>query len=121
MAIFAPSILFGSLMRLSIIITLRWEGFHFWPKAPVEMAFLRSPHRHEFHIRARLEVSHSDRDVEFIELKNNIRLYLEMRYPAGILGAMSCEALAIELIEHFGLLSCEVMEDGENGALVEAE
>ena len=75
-----------------------------------------------FHITAHKVVSHNDRDTEFIKLKRDILAWLHKTY-GGInttaqLGAKSCEMLATELIEEFGLIECTVSEDGENGATV---
>lgn len=107
-----------------VYCTLQVEGIHNWPGCPFdEVAYLRDPHRHVFHIKATKQVTHSDRDVEFIMLKHKINTYLEVKYYEGktkccLFGAMSCEMIAKELIEEFGLVKCEVNEDGENGAVV---
>lgn len=107
-----------------VYCTLQIEGTHNWPNCPFdEVAYLRDPHRHVFHITAYKLVTHSDRDVEFIMLKHKIREYIRMQYwtPQTMLcefGARSCEMIAKELIEQFGLIKCEVNEDNENGAVV---
>lgn len=102
-----------------VFATLQFQGIHNWPGCPFdEVAYLRDPHRHMFHIKAYKEVFHDDRDVEFIMLKNAIQKYIAETYPDGVLGAKSCEMLAVELIEKFELCQCEVNEDGENGAIV---
>lgn len=120
-------------MERSMIVTevycsLRIEGIHHWPKCPHrEVEYLRDPHRHMFHIKAWVNVSHDDRDVEFIMLKHQIDEYLVGKYAKTDLptsrwvcdfGAMSCEMIARELLDRFGLSRCEVSEDGENGAIV---
>jgi hypothetical protein len=103
----------------AVYCTLQFEGIHNWPNCPIEeVSYLRFPHRHMFHIKAWMVVSHSDRDVEFIWLKHRITEYLDKTYPDHQLGAKSCEMLAEELINKFGLAACEVNEDGENGAIV---
>lgn len=102
------------------------EGRHFWDSAPVEVIYLRNPHRHIFHIKAAVQVKHDDRDVEFIMLGHRITAWLKMRYPIYGFGAddmldfgeSSCEMIARELLDRFDLYSCEVSEDGENGAIV---
>jgi hypothetical protein len=84
------------------------------------VSFLRVPHRHVFHITAKTAVHHDDRDVEFIMLKREIEQYLEGKFGRpGDLDGMSCEQLAGILVVLFELRSCEVSEDGENGAVVE--
>jgi hypothetical protein len=76
-----------------------------------------------FHIKAFKHVTHSDRDTEFIMLKNEITGYLTNKYFDTItnslmFGNRSCEMIAEELISAFGLSACEVSEDNENGAIV---
>lgn len=107
-----------------VYCTLKVEGIHNWPDCPFEeVAYLRDPHRHMFHVKAQVAVTHDDRDVEFIVLKHKVRDYLEEMYwddetKCCYFGAMSCEMIARELIEEFNLTSCEVSEDGENGAIL---
>lgn len=116
-----------------VYCTTQIEGTHNWPGCPFEeVAYLRDPHRHVFHVKAYKKVHHDDRDVEFIMLKHQIRNYLITKYGKflaaiendGIhyqhceFGAMSCEMLAHELIVEFELSRCEVSEDNENGAIV---
>jgi len=120
-------------MFTEVYCTTQIEATHCWPDCPFdEVAYLRDPHRHVFHIKAYVRVTHDDRDVEFIMLKHQIRNYLikkygrasmpadggELHYYHCEFGAMSCEMLATELIEEFGLSRCEVSEDDENGAIV---
>jgi len=53
-------------MITNIIINLEFEATHCWPECPIEeVAFLRSPHRHVFHVQMKRDVAHDDRDVEF--------------------------------------------------------
>lgn len=106
-------------MKTEVWATLQFEATHNWPGCPFdEVEYLRVPHRHIFHIKAYHLVEHSDRDVEFIMMKHRIQEYLAEGYPSGKLGAMSCEMLALELLEKFDLTRCEVSEDLENGAIV---
>ena len=98
-------------------MTLRVEGFHNWPSAPPEHGFLASRHRHEFHVTAWKRVAHSDRDIEIIHLKRQVRQSLEVSTEFG---AKSCEDIAANLVARFDLTRCRVMEDGENGAEVTA-
>jgi hypothetical protein len=106
---------------------------HYWPEAPDTVMFLRSPHRHEFHVEVELPVEHDDRDVEFILLKgiawNILRSWHGWADPlqhAALLdfGTNSCEMiaryLAVRLIKHYGVTWAQVTvsEDGENGARV---
>lgn len=113
-------------MKTNVIVKLQFEGLHHWPGVVEhddleEVHFLSAVHRHIFHVTAKKEVTHDDRDIEIIKLKRNIQRYLHRRYwtenaNSHYLGAMSCEMLAKELAKYFGLNYCEVLEDGENGA-----
>ena len=104
-----------------VIVNLQVEGIHQWAECPFEsVKFLKDPHRHIFHIEARKEVFHDDRDLEFIMLKRKILYYLETSYKDDNclqFGKMSCEMISRELLEKFHLYSCKVMEDNENGAI----
>lgn len=114
-------------MKTYIIIRLNMEGFHYFENAGdiyPEVAFLANPHRHQFYFELKKEVFHDDRDVEFILFKREVESYLRNKYFDPILnalnfGPMSCEMIARELIGYFGLKSCSVFEDNENGAIIE--
>lgn len=118
-----------------IFIKFSLEGFHNFPAAPElfpEVGFLAHRHRHIFHFECKKKVNHDDRDVEFILFKRLAADYLidsygDIRsggedmlpfYRHCEFGAMSCEMIARDLLEHFDLESCSVSEDGENGAEV---
>lgn len=107
-----------------VFCTLQVEGLHNWPDAMLipEVGYLENTHRHIFNIKAYVQVTHNDRDVEFIVLKHNILKYIYAHYstPYGCIhfNNMSCEMIAEKLIDHFNLIKCEVNEDGENGAIV---
>lgn len=108
-------------MKTYVIATLQVEGTHRWFKCPFDdVSFLRFTHRHIFHIRVEKEVSHLDRETEIILLKRGIQKYIDAVYgtPARFQN-MSCEMIADDLLHKFGLSSCEVLEDGENGGRVE--
>lgn len=109
-------------MRLTVIATARVVGFHRWPDATGEYAYLAERHRHEWVIRCELAVSHTAREVEVNDLKRQVEAYLLGRYgnPCEFDG-MSCEDIATELAGAFGLSCCEVLEDGFNGAKAETE
>jgi hypothetical protein len=110
---------FSPTFTYEVFCTLQFSATHCWPDCPFDdVAFLRDPHRHVFHIKAYKQVSHTDRDVEFIRLKMAIERYLQFKYVVGDFGAKSCEMLAEELILRFNLSKCEVSEDNENGSLV---
>lgn len=114
--------------RKSVIIRTRFEGFHKWPSAPDEVAFLRALHRHEFHVTLRISVFHEDREVEFLLVKNALEAWIGLEQPFA--DTDSCEVMAEKIIEWARskyevavpaprAYECEVSEDGENGAVVE--
>lgn len=113
--------------KIEVFCTLQVEGTHNWTDCPYDdVDYLRSPHRHMFHIKAFKVVTHSDRDVEFIILKHAIEDYIAVHYVKSeariyTFGAMSCEMLAEDLVNAFDLSRCEVSEDNENGAIVTKE
>lgn len=100
------------------------EGVHCWPNCNLsECEYLKNLHRHQFHISAFKEVTHDDRDIEFIQFGHELRNYLTTRFFDQSLkllnfGSNSCEHIADMLFSEFHLLRCEVSEDGENGAVV---
>lgn len=109
-------------MTTNIVVNFQYEATHNWPGVVdhpdlKSVSFLQYPHRHMFHVCAKKEVKHSDRDVEIIKFKRELWEHLRSSY-GGELGAMSCEMLAEDLVRRFGLSYCSVLEDGENGAEV---
>jgi hypothetical protein len=101
-----------------------FAGLHFWPNAFASVHYLAEPHRHVFYWEAVVRVSHDNRDVEFITLKQNIEKWLANYFPTfndlAQLGTTSCEQLAALLVKNFHLSHCTVSEDNENGATVYA-
>jgi 6-pyruvoyl-tetrahydropterin synthase len=112
-------------MKQRVYCTTRFEGFHCWPQAPKEVAFLRDPHRHEFHVRVEVGVDHLDRDVEFILLKREVDRILGRLRNSPEAEHWSCEHYAASLWANLRALGyapvrIDVSEDGENGAVLEA-
>lgn len=113
-------------MKTTIIVRTRKEGIHCYPNAPQEVEFLKSPHRHEFHIEAEIEVFHDDRELEFILVKRDLDNWLSSVYN---LSFKSCEMIAKDIHTHLDLkwgcikryVRVDVFEDGENGARVVKE
>jgi hypothetical protein len=106
-----------------IVVRTRFEAIHSWPECPHEdVAFLRHPHRHEFHVEMKVPVHHDDRDVEFIMAKRDLEACIKQNWQGQDLGRMSCEQMAERLLMFFSAASsCSVFEDGENGAEVYRE
>lgn len=111
-------------MKTCIYITTTFVGFHSWKDAPDEVAFLRHPHRHIFHVKATFEVSHDNRELEFFMIKKEIDDWIASFYPSTVVLSKSCEMIAKDIFITFSKLYCsmvsvEVSEDGENGSIVE--
>lgn len=102
-------------------IKLQIEGMHSFPGASSifgnEVEFLEVRHRHNFGIIAKAKVNHDERDREFILVQREVRAYIERIYgrPAEF-KAMSCEAIARDIMETFDFDYVSVDEDGENFA-----
>ena len=115
-----------------IWVTFNKEGMHKYPAAltdpnlatgdEYDVSFLGYPHRHIFHFKVWIGVTHDDRDIEFIQFKR----WLLNLYKDSILALdyKSCEMMAEDLYEQIAAkhpgreVWIEVSEDGENGALI---
>ena len=114
-------------LTLVIFCTLEFEALHCWASIPDDSPsqFLKYPHRHLFKITVYSEVSHTDRDLEFIHLKHRVQKFLKEEFTdfsvdsdIPFIKSMSCEDLALHLLEKLNLNKVKVSEDGENGAIV---
>jgi hypothetical protein len=115
-----------------IWVTFRKEGIHKYPAAATDptlatgdeydVSFLANEHRHIFHFRVWLGVTHNDRDVEFIQFKR----WLENLYKDATLSLdfKSCEMMSDDLHDMISQkypnreVWIEVSEDGENGSFI---
>lgn len=108
-----------SLFTRMIWVTETFDALHCWQAAPESVSFLRNLHRHVFHVKLYVAVKHGDRDVEFINLKHLLRVFLNEEYE-GSATALSCEQFGEEILNRFPeAVKVEVSEDGENGAIVQ--
>jgi len=116
-----------------IWVTFQKEGIHKYPAAltdpalatgdEYDVSFLGYPHRHMFHFRVAIKVTHNDRDIEFIQFKR----WLENLYKDNVieLDYKSCEMMSDDLFDQIVAkypgrdIKIEISEDGENGALIE--
>lgn len=107
-----------------IWITTNFEGFHAYPDAPDEVAFLRNRHRHIFYVKIWISVSHDDRDIEFILFKRYIDSLIHDT-NSNLKSNASCEMISDMLAEKIQQdypgrkLYIEISEDLENGSFVE--
>jgi len=116
--------------KRQIWVTFQKEGIHCYPAAATDpklatggwddVSFLGVPHRHIFHFHVAIEVTHNDRDIEFIQFKR----WMERLYSEGVLELdyKSCEMMAEDLAEKINAkypgrnFTITVSEDKENGA-----
>lgn len=109
-------------LETSITVRTQFEGIHYYEKAPDEVSFLRHPHRHIFHVEITASVTHDDREIEFIMLKRDLELHIQMMGQK--LHYKSCEMLCKDFLKYmlrgYGArkYKISVFEDGENGATV---
>ena len=115
-----------------IWVTFRKEGMHKYPAAltdpalatgdEYDVSFLGHPHRHIFHFKVWIGVTHDDRDIEFIQFKR----WLENLYKDATLALdyKSCEMMSQDLYDIISQkypgreVWIEVSEDGENGSFI---
>jgi len=115
-----------------IWVTFRKEGIHCYPAAATDpnlatgdeydVSFLANEHRHIFHFRVWIGVTHNNRDIEFIQFKR----WLENLYKDSILTLdhKSCEMMSDDLYDIISKkypdreVWIEVSEDGENGSFI---
>ena len=118
--------------KRSIWVTFTKEGIHKYPAAledpalatgdEYDVSFLGYPHRHTFHFKVQIQVTHNDRDIEFIQFKR----WLESLYAGDILQLdyKSCEMIADDLYLQINdkypgrFVVIDVAEDGENGCQI---
>jgi hypothetical protein len=115
-----------------IWVTFQKEGMHKYPAAltdpalatgdEYDVSFLGYPHRHIFHFKVWISVTHDDRDIEFIQFKR----WLLNLYKDAILSLdfKSCEMMSQDLYDSISQkypdreVWIEVSEDGENGSFI---
>jgi hypothetical protein len=119
-------------IKREIFVTFSKEGIHRYPAAATDpnlatgdkydVSFLANPHRHIFHFKVTISVTHNDRDIEFIQFKR----WFENMFEDGTMNIdyKSCEMLAEDLIGRINGKypgrsgQVEVSEDAENGAIL---
>jgi len=99
-----------------IWVTASFAAHHRWTNAPEDVSFLRDYHRHVFHVRMTMLVSHGDRALEFFQVKRRLESYLSACYTARYF-EKSCEMIAKEILTNFNATQVSVSEDNENGGL----
>ena len=105
-----------------IWITTSFEGFHKYPMAPKGVEFLRNLHRHIFHVRVSISVTHNDREIEFILFKQYInQIIKDNNLQVNASCEMMCDLLYESIHKKYPKreIRIEVSEDEENGAYKE--
>ncbi len=119
-----------------IIVQFKQEGMHYYEDAPDEVDFLREPHRHLFHVRIEVAVTHLDRELEYFMVRGRLlqKVLAENLFGLDKPVPSSCETMAKRLMElteqvvkelrpdkprYARVCRVQVMEDGENGSIVE--
>jgi hypothetical protein len=110
-------------MRKTVIIQFHIEGFHNYPDAPYDVAFLSHKHRHTFKIICGYRVEDMNREKEIFLCRDYIKQYLNESYGNPCLfGVMSCEMIAHDILmfaKDDGVIWVEVWEENTGGARVE--
>ncbi len=117
-----------------IWVTFRKEGIHKYPAAltdpnlatgdKYDVSFLGHPHRHIFHFRVWINVTHNDRDIEFIQFKRWLEELYNGDQAVLQLDYKSCEMMSDDLYDMISKkypnreVWIEVSEDGENGSFI---
>lgn len=108
---------------IEIWVTHRFEGFHYWPDAPEHRDYLAREHRHIFHVKLTVPVSHDDREIEFHDLLDYLTGWCTAEVDARKAGLGSCEMiaerLAVATVAAWPVpyARAEVSEDGECGSI----
>lgn len=110
-------------------VTFDKVGFHRYPDAPDEVAYLRDRHRHVFKFRVAIAVHHDDREIEFHMFKNWLLSLYEGDLVALEVDHKSCEMLGQDLMDQILVkydcskrrVIIDVSEDGECGATLFSE
>ena len=109
--------------QYSVLCHFEAIGFHCWPQAPSERAYLRNDHRHLFKFRVELEVEGTEREIEVHTLKESCLEWAAQMFKRA--STYSCEKFSKLLLENLyirfqpssGRVEC--WEDGECGGACE--
>lgn len=113
-------------MKKRIRVRTQFVGIHNWLGASGRRVYLAAPHRHTFYVEGYAEVTHSDRDIEFHDLREQMDRRIGRLRDRGAqetgcspidLGSQSCEDIAEYLLRGIPELQRVVVsEDGECAA-----
>lgn len=112
----------------TIFVTFQQEGTHHYPEALTDqslesVSFLGHPHRHMFHFKVWIEITHKNRDIEFLIFKRELQSVLGTGHLE--LNNLSCEMISDNIATYLQskypgrYIAVEVSEDLENGSYCE--
>lgn len=107
-----------------IIVRFQMPGFHRWEGANKEVNYLGFMHRHVFFFECGAEVTHNERELEFMTVAKEVKEHLWDKFWHHDLDGLmfegrSCESIAEEILDAFDYLEwVKVFEDNENGSVV---
>jgi len=113
-------------MKTYIYVRTQFEALHHWDKAPKRVDFLKHPHRHVFHVKAKIE-TFEDREQEFFLVQEDLdsivcnMLTFDSSCAVPALNR-SCEMAAAQIFMEmqkigYNIVEVDVSEDDENGAI----
>lgn len=111
-------------MSAEIVVRTEILATHYWPGASGQREYLGHPHAHVFKFTALAPVSHSDRDIEFHDLRDRLdQVVREItnHKEGGLMtfGGLSCESIGEMILTLIPQLSqITVSEDGQCDAIV---
>lgn len=118
-----------------VVVRSHFTALHRWENQPgsvyadepdarlIDRPFLRYPHRHKFLVEVTVQVTHSDRDVEFFQLKEEVdQICLGWDGSSQVFSA-SCEMFAAAIgtslqKKDYKVAAVKVSEDGESDGVV---
>jgi hypoxanthine phosphoribosyltransferase len=101
-------------------------GIHYYSDAPLDVAYLRSPHRHLFYFEVKIQVWSLNREIEFHKLLSELKAKYTPTDGQSCFwfGEKSCEQIASDLVSYLmdskkpTTIEVTVSEDNECGATV---
>lgn len=103
----------------SVTVTCHEVGFHCWPEAPGDYAYLAAPHRHLFGCRVTVhDLYNEDRQLEYHAIQKTVQEWLHAVLTDESEPDHSCEAMARRIalmarVEFGHRVTVRVDEDGE--------
>ena len=101
------------------------DALHSWPRATRHRAYLAYPHAHRFRITVEARVGHSDREIEFADLRQRLEQVIDEmgsindQYRMRDWGERSCESVGLHVLYHMPEVDeVTVSEDGRDEARV---